>query len=96
MLVFIINNTSNMLVNVLIISFIFLRLVDSFNKEYFKPNPYRDIKIKSLFEKYKQLQYLESPSNSEVNKLKLIKNSSFLEFESQLVPNYFKDLEVDF
>ncbi len=84
-----------MLVNVFII-FILVRLVDSFNKEYRKPIPSRDLKFKSLFEKYKQLQYLENPTNSEVNKLKLIKNSSFLEFESQLVPNYFKDLDVDF
>ncbi len=84
-----------MLVHVLII-FILLRAVSSLNKEYWKPNPSRDIKFKGLFEKYKQLQYLENPTISEVNKLMLIKNSSFLELESKLVPNYFKDLEVDF
>ena len=53
-----------------------------------------DFNIIDIYEKYKQLKYMESIDVSIVDKLRLIEKSSFINSTYQYTPNLFKDISI--
>jgi len=77
----------------IILCFSLILFSSSLKKEGLLPNYAGSAKFKTMFEQYKQLRYLQDPFNSDINKLILIQNSSFLNLDSKLKPNYLKGLD---